>query len=309
VAVLTALERAREARAFGADALKRAEAHGITHWAADLARELALAEGKLGDFSRAAQRLDALIAERKQLLPSRVAPDYEARACVAIWAKDAVAAYKFAELALRRTGPGDDSARLLRETRLRYEARGSGLDISFLPSEFESAVLGESDLSSRQQIIAKVTIALGRAKNPRSRAQRALKLLCQPVNASAAQLFLVSAGVLKHAASRGEHCSDALASFVRDYWHAHLRDDLETQLDLTDMEALNAGMQAAASVPGSEYRLVLLTCPGPHGPVDIGLVALNRVTRAEWPASYPQLIVAIATRLYELDDAQGVTLS
>lgn len=308
VGVLSALGRVREARAYGLAALEQATALGIINLSHELVRELALAEAKLRDFAGAARRLDQLIARRSHLLPGRLAVDCEARACVAIWAGDAAGAAHFAELALKRAGRGDDSARLLRETRLIYEARASGLEISFLPSEFESAVLGEADLNTRPKLIAKVTVALQRAKDPKARACRALWLLCKPVRAPAAQFFLVVDGALKHAASYGEQCSDALNGFVLDYWRTRLHDDLETQVDLTTIDGMNAGIELTTNVPDTQYRLVLLTCAGAHELIDIGILALDRVARASWPDTYPQLLAAVATRLYELDDARGVTL-
>ncbi|HKP59422.1 MAG TPA: protein kinase [Polyangiales bacterium] len=84
VSVLTARGQAREACRIGRAALAECETLGIHRAASDLIRDLAVAEAKVGEHTRAGERLDALIELRREASEVHRVIDYEARVRVAI---------------------------------------------------------------------------------------------------------------------------------------------------------------------------------------------------------------------------------
>jgi hypothetical protein len=304
IPALVELGRVAEACSFGEAALQQAQRLGLGPWSDDIARELALAEAKLGELDRAARRLDALIASRALVLPSYLAADYEARACVAIWAKDTTAAAHFAALAVRH-----DRLRratlLVRKGRLIDEARAAGLDVAMLPTDFESAVLGASTGASRRAGSSTVRAAL-HMQDPAARARAGLELLCDAARATSGHLYLNRGEALQHAASLGAANEPALAAFVHAYWkqqlQEHVEDDFTTQSDSDAAESqLTSWTQA-----GTSYQLLLL-----RGSTDgtlhyTGVVALA-ANHADLPALYWELAAAVSARLLELGDAEGAS--
>jgi serine/threonine protein kinase len=307
IAALVELGRADEARSFGLQALDIALQRGFEAWSHDIVRELALAEAKVGDFARASERLDALIAARAAVLPSHLAVDYEARACVAIWAKDTLAAAHFASLAVRRDGLGRNTTLVVRQSRLRDEARSAGLDFSVLPTVFESSVLGDANGPVRRAALTKVTAAFSQISEPAGRALRALEMLCDAAQLRAGQLYLAQDNALSRAATLAMQPDPNLDAFAKRYWAEQLDDSMATCITQSDSDQSELSAASWTNPEGTTYRVLLLKSTGERGLVYVGLAAVRADNSKDWPALYWELSSAVGTRLLELGDAQGVS--
>jgi hypothetical protein len=308
VAVLVELGEPERARAHGVWALEQCVAFGIDVLSYGIVRELALAEAKLNDFERAAGRLDALIDKQAGTSDSHLAVLYEARVHVAIWAKDAAATAHFVELAARAYRRAPRAALLVRQGRLRDEARRAGLELELPASAFESSVLGSSDSSASAALRNHVAIALGQATTLGGRSLRALELLCDTSGARAGHLYLVQADELVRAASCGSPGDSALDAFANGYWLQQLDDALLVTGLTQDSSALELVDAASWTHPsGTHYRLLLLTAPFRGQLVFVGVVALVAESASPLPALVGKLAAVVCERLLELREVQGVS--
>jgi hypothetical protein len=307
IAVLTELDRAAEAQRFGAEALEAATRAGLETWSHEIVRELALAEAKQGDLAGAARRLDALIAERADLTAAHLAVDYEARACVAIWAKDTLRAAHFASLAVRGD-QGGSNLRLVRQSRLLDEVRAAGLDVSVLPTMFESSVLSDAGGAVRRAAATKVTAALRRVVDPAGRVLRALELLCEAAACAGGQLYLSQDAGLVRAATLGMSAAaaSALDEFAVRHWALQLDGEMDTDVIPAGSEPGTPALETWTSADGTAHRVAVLKSAVAGSLLYVGLIVLLADGQFECPPQYWELSAAIGTRLYELGDAQGV---
>ena len=304
--VLMDLGHVEEARSVGRRAYEQCQVLAVGDGAANLVRALALAEAKLGEYQLAAERLDRLIEQREDMVPSRRSVDYDARACVAIWGKDPTTAARYAELAAKQYRIGTP-ARSLRHGRLQEEAKQAGLALEVPLTAFESSVLGGARLRDGHTARTRVAAAFEQVDEPEARAQRALSLLCDSSRTRAGQLYVMRAGALVRAASLQLQPDAALDTFANSYWQQQLEDTGQTVIEIEGacLPGL-AGTSVWTSRIGIEYRLTLLKCQLDDNLAYVGLVALAAHADQGLSPEYWELATAIGTRLLELGDAEAV---
>jgi hypothetical protein len=249
-----------------------------------------------------------LIAARAHILPAYLAIDYEARACIAIWAKDAAGAAYFGSRAVQ----SDDAARSnhllsVRQSRLIDEARAVGLDFAALPSGFESAILGQVTRPARRSALTAVTAALQQCASPTVRVHRALELLGDSAGMRAGLLYLYRDGALKEAAARDAAADSALDGFVRERWRQQLQDSATAYLTQASGTAAELEALTWTSPSRVKYRLISLRHIAKHEVQYLGFVALVDDDARALPAVYWETASAIALRLLERGDAEGVS--
>ena len=259
VATLVELDRAEEARLFGLRACEHCRVQGA-NWLDNVERELAVAEASVGAFEDAARRLHALIERNRDRSPARLSWLYEARARVAIRARDEAAARSFAELATRDLQGGAGHRVLQRHARMLEEARRAGIDLQLAQSGFEDSVLGGARASERSVIATRALQEVQRVA-PNARPLRILELVCEAVQAEAGQLYLASGERLTPVAAKGEAAERALDDFAAGYF----RQQLEIALETSAVTEITGGVTAEpmigswTSPRGTAYRLIALT--------------------------------------------------
>jgi tetratricopeptide (TPR) repeat protein len=307
--VLIELGQTEAARSFGLRAYQQCQELQIGGWSAHLIRTLAIAEAKLGDFAGAAARLDKLIAQRAGMMPSRLLLDYDARARVAIWAKDTETAAHYAELAASQYRAGGPA--VTRHGRLQEEAKQAGLELEVPMTAFESSVLGGARTrDAGHGMLTKIAAAFNQLSEPSARALRALELLCETSRAHAGQLYVAQDGVLVRAASLGNAPDASLDRFAHEYWQQQLED---CELTMVEVEGANdasaLGTSMWTSHVGTEYRFAVLKAQTETELAYVGLVAMAAQNDQGLAAEYWELSTAIGTRLLELGDVQAMSPS
>ncbi len=270
---LVELDRADEARTIAADALRECERRKVHAPAYEVVRALGLAEGKIGHYAEAAARLDRLIAEQVAAGSSGLVlgMTYEARARVAVWARDQAAVAQFGELTAEQYRHGRGSSLGARYERLLEEARSAGVFVLPALSPFEDEILGTTQLETRVTASA-VTSALSEARDPSECAQRALHLLCEVRGAPGGHLFVATSGGLQLAAtSVTEPADDMLHRLLTDFWDQQMDDDEpETALVSGNSHAT----QIWTNRNGTVFRPLLLIGTPRHGEQQVAGVAL-----------------------------------
>ncbi|HKU39753.1 MAG TPA: AAA family ATPase, partial [Polyangiales bacterium] len=258
LAVLTELGRTREARERGEAVLVACRACEIAVYAQPLECELALAEAHGGDAPRAVERVERVIADQlgRGVSGLSLAATYEARARVAIAAREAADAMRYAALAVREYRHGSGGAVASRYGRLLAEARAAGVQ---LPAELGALAVTlavpRRDPSSEQTVRA-----LGELPLP-ERARRTLELLCERSEASAAYLYRPSAEsseLLLLASHPAAPPSAAASRFVAAFWQQQL-EDAEMSSVLTELPWSQATYRAGTwrDARGEHYEAVV----------------------------------------------------
>jgi hypothetical protein len=199
---LIGLERYEEAQRIGEQAIAKCAELEIGVPAHDISRALALAEARLGEYEQAAARLSRVIQEQLALGISglRLGASYEARARIAIWARDAALAEEYMRHTAREYRYGQGSALGARYERLVQEAqRIAGAKLPSL-AEFESSN-GSTSMPTSATVV--VTQAMKGAGGATERAERALDLLCDERAAAGGFMYLFKHRRLHLVASRG----------------------------------------------------------------------------------------------------------
>jgi len=279
LAVLVALGREQEARSCGELALQACDELEIDATANGVRCELALAEAAAGVFGPAAQRLERLLLGQLAggVTGLQLGTTYEARARVAILAKQVAEARHYGALAAREYRHGAGSPLAARYGRLVQDARRAGIDIPAQLSSFESAVLmpGNEVLEERARWMNTVSDALDRVP-AEERASCGLRLLCDAAQASGGHLFVARNGELRLAASLdGAPPPAALERFARGYWLQKL-EDAEMSAVLTEHPEAEDGRSSALWVDGSgvAHQPVMLS-RSEHAPVGLALLNLG----------------------------------
>jgi hypothetical protein len=307
--VLMELDQTEAARDFALLAYEQVRAHEIGGWSAHLVRALALAEAKLGDCESAAKRLDQLLEQRAGLAASRLLADYDARARVAIWAKDTETATRFAELAANQYRAGGPAA--VRHGRLQLEARHAGLDLDIPLTAFESSVLGSKrPAQDNDNVLASVTAKFQALSSRQERVLEAIELLCAQSQATSGQLYLVEDGRLVRAASVGDAANASLDDFAHTYWQQQLQGSDQTVMEVeSSPNAAALGTSLWMNHAGAEYRFAVLKARTELELAYIGVVAMAAHQDLGMAENYWELSTAIGTRLVALGDAQAVSPS
>jgi hypothetical protein len=175
---LIELGRAPEAKEGAERALALCAECKITVLSHAIVRALAVAEAKVGDYAGGSTRLEGLIREQTALGVTglHLGATYEARARIAIWARDTPAIEQFGRLTAREYRHGQGSPLAARYQRLLDESRTAvarGLPKLW---ELESTRL-EQTSATRGSDTSVVSRTLQGAETLRERASRALRLL------------------------------------------------------------------------------------------------------------------------------------
>ena len=296
------------ARALGTRALSMCQAREIEVATLEVERALALADAKLGDYPTAVARLDRVIAAQKNLGVTglMLGASYEARARVAIWARDEEALGEFGRLTAREYRRGAGSPLGARYERLMDEARTA------FPHRI--AALGDLDLSAiglsrpeRQPSAARaVSQVLRQATTAVERAAFALSLLCRDRQALGGHLYLVTERGLILAASQGVGAPDAkLAHFARSHLRSELQQpDVATRLE-SDMAISQARPQPST---GDTPHPITLTCLDEGNLKHVGIALLVMAPDTAAKTIDARLVGELASQLSEAGDARACTL-
>jgi hypothetical protein len=303
VTVLAELGQLEQAHAFGLRVCQRCNALAITESQAHV-RALALVEAQLGQHALAADRLDRLIAQRTHLRPSMVAIDLEARARIAIFAKQAGAAAHFTRLAIGGDAAPASPMLLARRGRLIDEAKRAGLDLEIPLSGFESAVLG-SELPEATISPSHVLAGIQQFIEPSARASRVLELLAHAAGASAGHLFYVQQTSLVRVATQVAALDHDLARFASTHLQQWLEHNAMTTIFTEVIESVEPRFATWVNDNRTEYRIALLLTKDARS--CIGLVALCGVTGAALNPDYRALSTAISELLLASGDAQSLS--
>jgi hypothetical protein len=273
IGVSAELGQPERARSFGLQALECCAELAIGALAQGISRELALCEAKLNDFAAATRRVDALIAARSGLMASHRAVDYEARAWVAIHARDTDAVVHFTTLASQL--PLDSASTLsARRGQVLRAARRAGLVISLPASHFEISVLGQASPPAAAPAESQIGAALSAIVPPSERAQRALDLLLNAIHAARGHLYLLQGSVLRRVASSNMESDSALDDFAREYWQQQLEDLAMTAPVTLATQSSNANELGSWTNPrGVQYQVLMLKSKLGAGLAPVGLVA------------------------------------
>jgi hypothetical protein len=220
---LQLLGRCEQARTLGEQALALCRERDIGISSHEIARPLALAEAKHGNFARAWELLERVVAEQSELgvRGLQLGLSYEACTRVAIWAGDADRLHRYAQLTATEYRYGRGSPLGARYERLMEEARAAGLAAMPELAEFVSTLLPITRTQARDATSTSVLEAMSGAGDRSERAERALRLLCAGRNASSGQLFLCTASGLAFAASEGPgEPPEGLRKFLEAYLRA-----------------------------------------------------------------------------------------
>jgi hypothetical protein len=302
ISVLAELDQLEDARAFGLHACATCDALGITGFDAHV-RALALVEAKLGEYALAVERLDHLIARRMHLRPAARALDLEARALVAIWAKDAADAAHFIHLATQVDAAVGGERTLARRGRLLDEAQRAGVEVEMPPSDFEWKVLGSARAAPGTGATDPRLASINALPEPSQRAARVLEVLAQVAGATAGHLYYRQRSELVRAASLAAPPDPALESFARGYLRQQLEDSAMTSVFTAMPGPVEARFATWTDRAGKLLKIALLqqsdatTC--------IGLVALCDVRETAMSSEFRSLAAAISARLLELGDVAG----
>jgi hypothetical protein len=261
ITTLTEQDRAAGAVLLGEQSLATCHALGVElHWY-QVARALALAEAKLARFDSAVARIDAVIEQQRRVAERglSIGASYEARARIAICARDAASASHYAALALSARGAAAVSAMGTQLERLLHEARGAGLDITLQPTAFEVSVLGATRTRSHDPSAARVSAELAGCQGPEARAERALFLVCDALAAPRGHLFMaVNDNELRHIASRNSAAPDAEITRMARGFFAQQLDERDMSLEFTEADA-QPSAACFTDPSGVEQRALLLS--------------------------------------------------
>lgn len=305
---LISMGRAQDARTRGERVQRRCEQHGIGLAAFTVRRVLAIAEGKLGDYTGACARLQGVIDEldAHDIRGVERGATYEARARIAIWASDHEASERYGRLTAQEYRYGQNSPLGARYERLLDEARTSG--VTALP-EFSDlqTMLVTSAFRNAISVDGIVGQKLTGASSARERAQRGLQLLCDARAVASGHLFLYTEDGLELMASCGD-CSAQARSALPEFVTAFVTKQLETDDLATVMETAGTSEGSCwRDERGVTHDAILLFADSERGrKLCLGAAILECTPRNTTNAWRPQLLDALGQYLLSKGDARGI---
>jgi hypothetical protein len=311
IGVLTALAEYARAVELGERALADCAANAFDFSVTPISQGLAIAEAQLGRATVAMARIEALIAMQKGygMHGLLLAKSYMIAVRIALIAGDSAAANRFAALAAEEPGGQKLLAFALRHEPVFADARRGGLELALTPSVFEVSAIGTTSPGRTGSVAMTVREKLASCRDSHSRAQRALELLCEQVEGSHAELYLVDVDrTLKLVATTNAATPDALAlALARSHFAQEIdADDANT---VTPTEAAQHLARGAASYPdqyGDECRYLTLKCRDHSELVYVGLAVVRAKLAPECTAELPTFLTALATCL--LADSSSVRM-
>ncbi|HET8934944.1 MAG TPA: serine/threonine-protein kinase [Polyangiales bacterium] len=281
-----------QAKALGTRTLAKCRSLGIGMPTLDVERALALAHARLGDFAGAVVMIERVITAQKQLGVTglNLGASYEARARIAIWARDELALTEFADLTAReyRRGTSPLGARhehLMDEARLAFPHRN--VQAPVLRSVQPASAAREASQRLRQ------------ATTGFERASLALSLLCEDRAAHIGYLYLMTKSGWALAATYGvKEVDAALEPFAR----AFLRAELE-KLELATRINTDEPTPSLQATPGGVAHPVVLARARDADVDHVGIALLVMDERAATKRADARLPGVLAEQLVEAGDA------
>jgi tetratricopeptide (TPR) repeat protein len=306
IGTLVELGRHDDAVALGNRALDLCREFEIDVLSHEISRALAVAEAKCGDYAGAARRLDALIDEQRGLGVAGLylGTSYEARAQVAIWARDLEALDRYASLTAAEYRHARGSPLGARYERLMEEARR--VEARKLPrlSQFAVTQTVITGISVDTSPATVVTEAMRGAEAGPERAARALALICNRHRASDGQLYLFGpSGLVLAAAYLPKPEPDGLPEFV----NAYAQRELGVSGGLGAVTPFgDPGAHSWTDSQGVVHWPLLLTAPVQGVALCAGVVVLTGGDPAELAGGVSPLAQALGAHLIEMGEARGV---
>jgi hypothetical protein len=316
VETLIALGCPEEARAAGERAVRSCRELGIGVAAHEVGRALALAEAKLGDYARAAARLEAIILEQLELGVTglNLGASYEARARIAIWAGEEPTVDQYAHLTAREYRRGRGSPLGARYERLMDEARRISMETLPRLSEFDwrtASVTAVAQLASATEVVSS---AFSGFETREQRAERALTVMCKEWDADAGHLYVfdeTKAGEIEltYIASLG---TTAPPAGLLDFLNQDFGKEADTALTMTvAYTSLDSSGPVSTTVftdeRGTAYEPAPLFCVVDGVARHAGIAVLVRPKRPPSPQS-GLIASAVGARLIQIGDARGVPI-
>jgi hypothetical protein len=311
---LIALGAPEQARAVGERGVRSCQELDIGVAAHEIGRALALAEAKLGDGKRAAERLEAIIAEQLELGVSglNLGASYEARARIAVWAGEEPTVDRYAHLTAREYRRGRGSPLGARYERLMDEARRIGSDALPRLSEYDWSTSSASGLGRGASVSDVVSSALSGMETRVQRAERALTVMCKEWDADAGHLYLFDESrhgelELTHIASLG---AATPPEGLLDFLNQDFGRGVDTMYTMTvAFTSLDTSGPVSATVfkdaKGSAYEPAPLFCVVDGEARHAGIAVLVQPKRP--PSAQTGLITAaIGAHLIRVGDTRGV---
>lgn len=309
IETLTALGAHSEALERGEQALIQCAELGIGVTAHEVARATAMADAKLGNFARAAHRLERVIEEQLELGVTglNLGASYEARARVAVWAGDADAVAEYTRLTAREYRHGAGSPLGARYERLMEEASKGGSGPLPGLADFDAGSVPSIGIGSTSHD-ALVTEAMSGADQARARGQRALRLLCDERSAEGGHLYLFADTGLTLVASLGDTAApEGLLPFLTKRFEEAAPDDLVT-MTVAALVAHDSSVDEASvftDTAGVLHEPVMLTCVLEGTALHAGVAVLcHREMPVRMTSS--SLATAVSAHLIRAGDTAGV---
>jgi hypothetical protein len=308
VETLVQLGRSERARTLGTHALERCRERGIEASAQELVCALALAEAKLGEFESAVARLHELIQRQLSIGATGLVlgASYEARARVAIWARDEDALAEYGRLTAQQYRRGAGSPLGARYEQLMDEARVTFPHRMSEFAEFDLASVGGTR-SGHTSVAKLVTQVLRQATTPEERATFALSLLCEDRGALGGHLYLVEEqGIALAATQTAAPAAPELAQLAQDWLTRELEESEQATQFAADLPALPISLHPGSSaVSNDTFEPVMLTCIRQGRLHYIGVALLLLECKPGRVRSDARLTTAIADQLFEAGDVRG----
>ncbi|HKP59059.1 MAG TPA: protein kinase [Polyangiales bacterium] len=289
VGTLLQLGRTAEARARGERVLSQCRERGIDTAAQPVECELALAEARSGEESRAIERVERVLADqqRRGVSGLQLAATYETRARIAMTAGREADVIRYAALAAREYRHGASASVASRYGRLLQEARSAGVK---LPAEVNALATALAPPARDAESSALERALEGTPQGERPR--RLLELLCERANAEGGYLFVAqgpASDLTQAATNLDAPPSAALLRFANAYWQQQL-EDAELSALLTELPWSHDTYRPGnwSDPHGDCYETVVLY--EPHAtPPHVGLALLHVGIRpranGEWPTA------------------------
>ncbi|HKU41203.1 MAG TPA: AAA family ATPase [Polyangiales bacterium] len=294
------LERIEEARDFALHALDVCERLELGSHGYPLLRTLALCDAKRGEYPAASARLEALIERQLEHGSSglRLGLSYEARARIAIWAEDAASYEHFARLAAREYRYGARCPLGARYERLSHEATRRGFQARVELADFEPTTIQQSAAVEHQNWSEVVLRSMAGSSEPRERAHRGLRVVCDARGARGGHLYLVTPRGVELAASQAlPPPPSQLSDLVREFLVREKERSETLTVMVTGAVAEDDAIDTTVHLGTDSYELALLSSvSGGEGKV-AGVIALALEERRLRGAKHEQLLSQIAAQL------------
>ena len=259
------------------------------------------------DFEAAVALMDQVIATQRQLGVTglMLGASYEARARIAIWARDEPKLSEFGELTAREYRRGARSVLGARYERLMDEARAAFPHRIVAMADTEVGVSGFTSYALQPSAARMASQVLRQATTSSERAAFALSLLCKDRYALGGQLYLATSSGWVCAASQGAiEPSSALDRMAREFLLAELEEpELATRFETDVSASTTTGSPRQQVGTLGVAQPVALSCVSDGEVSHVGVALLVLDPQATPSVVDAQLAGVLAAQLLEAGDA------